>query len=170
MVFVGELHPQKRPLDLLQAMLLVKKDIPHVKLHIIGGGVLDSQLRKFAKQNDISVTFYGRADNKTLYSIYDISDVAIFVPENQPWGIFPLETLLAGIPTIISDECGVLDVLPKQAVTIIKTGNVDMLKESVFRVYKNYAKEVIRVKKYKKAIQMSVSWDAYAERFLAELA
>ena len=35
-----------------------------------------------------------------------MADISVFVPESEPWGIFPLETILGGIPTIISDQCG----------------------------------------------------------------
>ena len=116
-IFVGPLHHRKRQLDIVKAYTLLKDQIPNARLHFVGGevGVLSKRLKKsmmdLAMKNNLEIFFYDTISDEDLYHLYDIADISVFVPESEPWGIFPLETILGGINTIISDECGVNDVL-----------------------------------------------------------
>ena len=76
-----------------------------LRLHFVGGevGLLSKRLKnsmiELAQKNHIEIIFYDSITNEELYTLYDIADISVFVPESEPWGIFPLETMLGGINT-----------------------------------------------------------------------
>lgn len=81
--------PQKNLIDLLQAFNLVCKKAPNAFLHIIGDGVLRSELESFVLANGLKdrVVFLGWQ-----------SDVARFMKE---WDVFALSSLWEGLPCSI---------------------------------------------------------------------
>lgn len=165
-IFVGELHEQKRPEDILKAVAIINKKIPNIVIHLVGGGIQEQLLKKIAKNLRLNVRFYGRTSNKQLYNIFQISDLAIFVPEIQPWGIFPLEAILAGIPTIISNQTGAVDVLPRKKLHLIKTGDIKSLSHKIEYIYEHLYDEKRKTQELAKQIKNNVSWQGYGQRFL----
>jgi len=167
-IFVGPIHPQKRPLDIVKAFSLVKDKIKNIKLHFVGevtSAKLKKRMEKLALDNNLKIIFHGSISDEKLYELYDIADIAVFVPELQPWGIFPLETLLGNIPTIISDQCGIMDILPPDF-PIIKTGNINELASKILEIEENYQEHVNKTIKFTKIISEKYSWESYTKRML----
>jgi glycosyltransferase involved in cell wall biosynthesis len=163
-IFVGPIHPQKRPLDIVKAFSLVK-EIKDIRLHFVGNVLSDSlkkEMNEIAFNNNLEIIFYGAVSNEKLYELYDIADIAIFVPESEPWGIFPLETTLAGIPTIISDQCGVTHLLEDHS--IVKTGDIERISKKILEVYIDYDQYLKRMQKIRKIISKNYSWDSYSKK------
>lgn len=168
-IFVGPLHHRKRQLDIIKAFGMIKDKIPNARLHFVGGevGMLSKNLKRTMKQtaakNGIEILFYESISDDELYHLYDIADISVFVPESEPWGIFPLETILGGITTIISDECGVKDVLPDDEL-IVETGNIGQIAEKILDVKENreyYRKWTLNASRL---IAEKYSWKSYAKR------
>jgi len=165
-VFVGPIHPQKRPLDIVKAAQLI--NIPNLRLHFVGE-IIDRKLYKkmliLSKEKNLKVFFYGSVSNEKLYNIYDLADLAIFVPEQQPWGIFPLETMLGGIPTIVSDSCGVNEFINNE-IFLVETGNINNISSKIVNILEDidyYKKET---KKLAKMISEEYSWENYAKKMI----
>ena len=95
--------------------------------------------------------------------MYDIADISVFVPESEPWGIFPLETILGEIPTIISDQCGAADVLPNNKF-VIETGNIKQLTNKILDVKKNTSEYKAETLIASEIIRKNYSWEAYSKR------
>lgn len=169
LIFVGPLHPKKRQLDIIKAFSLLKDEIPNARLHFVGGevGLLSKRLKSsmidLAQKNDIEIIFYDSISNEELYSLYDIADISVFVPESEPWGIFPLETILGEIPTIISDQCGAADVLPNNKF-VIETGNIKQLTNKILDVKKNTSEYKAETLIASEIIRKNYSWEAYSKR------
>ena len=171
MVFVGPLHPKKRQLDIIKAFSSITDKIPNPKLHFVGTEVciLSKRLKKsmidLASKNQLEILFYDSISDEELYNLYNIADISIFVPESEPWGIFPLETVLGGITTIISDQCGVKDLLDKDL--IVETGNIKQLADKILDVNVNPKKYRTKTLRSSKIIEEQYSWEAYSKRMLA---
>lgn len=164
-LFVGALHPQKRPRDILNAFINIKEDVYNLKLHFVGEGALRDKLLKLSEKNNIDLRLYGFVDDDTLYNLYSTADLSVFVSEMQPWGIFPLESILAGIPTILSDQCGVTDILP-ESIPVIKTGNIEQLSIKILDVIENYKTYKENTKNVSELLKKNYSWDKYTTRML----
>jgi len=168
-IFVGPLHNRKRQLDIIKAFSLINDKIPNIRMHFVGNevGLLSKRLKmsmiELAKKNQIEILFYDSISDEELYGLYDIADISIFVPESEPWGIFPLETILGGIPTIISDQCGMKDILPYNHL-IVETGNIKQLADKILEVkaQNDYYRNITL--KTSKIISENYSWKSYSRR------
>lgn len=169
LIFVGPLHPKKRQLDIVKAFSLIKNDIKNVRLHFVGGTVdaysnhIKKSMINLADKNGLNIFFYDSISNEELYSLYDVADISVFVPESEPWGIFPLETILGGIPTIISDQCGVKDILPDDH-PVVETGNIKQLADKILEVKNNYDEYKNKTLQTSKTITENYSWESYSKR------
>ena len=167
-IFVGPIHPQKRPLDIVKAFSLLKDKIKNIKLHFVGEIIsveLKKSMEKFAMDNNLKIIFHGTVSDEKLYELYDIADIAVFVPALEPWGIFPLETLLGNIPTIISDQCGIIDILPSDF-PIVKIGHINELASKILEIKENYEEHINKTIKVTKIISDKYSWESYSKRML----
>lgn len=168
LVFVGPLHPKKRQLDIIKAFSLIGEKIPNVRLHFVGGDVgilskrLKNSMKEQARKNNIEIHLYDTVSDEELYKLYNKADISVFVPESEPWGIFPLETILAGITTVVSDQCGVKDLVDNDLV--VETGNVPELADKILDVFADPKKYKDKTLRSSKIIQKKYSWQAYAER------
>jgi len=169
LIFVGPLHPKKRQLDIIKAFTLIKNEIPNARLHFVGGnvGFLSNRYKKsmidLSTKNDLDILFYNSVSDEELYRLYDIADIAVFVPELEPWGIFPLETILGGIPTVISNQCGIKNILPSNY-PIVEKGNIKQLADSILKIYENQDLYKKRTFKASKMIEKNYSWESYSRR------
>jgi glycosyltransferase involved in cell wall biosynthesis len=169
LIFVGPLHPKKRQLDIVNAFSLIKNEIRNARLHFVGGYVdnfskhIKKLMKSLAEENGLNIYFYDSISNEELYELYDIADIAVFVPESEPWGIFPLETILGEIPTIISDQCGVKDILPNDY-PIVKTGDIKQLAYKILDIRNNYEKYKNITHKTSRMISKNYSWESYSNR------
>jgi glycosyltransferase involved in cell wall biosynthesis len=167
-LFVGPIHPQKRPLDIIEAFSLVKKKLSNLRLHFVGDVILPKIKKEMvflSQKNNLEIIFYNSVSDEKLYELYDIADMSVFVPEAQPWGIFPLESILAGIPTIISDQTGIKDILPNNF-PIVETGNIKKLAKKVLEVIENYGECRKKTIEISKIISEKYSWEAYSKRMI----
>ncbi|AEG18291.1 MAG: glycosyltransferase family 4 protein [Methanobacterium paludis] len=168
-IFVGPLHPRKRQLDIIKAFSLIESEIPNIRMHFVGGnvGISSKTLKKsmidLADKNGLEILFYDSISDEELYNLYDIADISVFVPESEPWGIFPLETILGGIPTIISDQCGVKDILPDDHF-VVETGNIKQLVDKIVEIKDNYDEYKDKTLKTSETISENYSWEAYSKR------
>jgi Glycosyltransferase len=168
-IFVGPIQPQKHPFDIIKAFHLIKNDIENPRLHFVGNTTsfiskkMKSEMIKYAEKKDIETIFYGTVPNDKLYKLYNIADISIFVSESEPWGIFPLETILGGIPTIISDQCGIKDILPEYN-PVVETGNIKDLACKIVEIKNNYSEYKHKTFETSKLVSKKYSWDAYSRR------
>ncbi len=166
-IFVGPLQARKRPMDILCAGIIVKHKIKNLRLHFIGRDLgLGKELEFISKKYGIPIKIYNSVSDEKLYELYGIADLAVYVPELQPWGIFPLEAILAGIPTIISDQCGVTDILPKDKIPVIETGNIQQLANQILEIAKSYSEAKENTRKVSEILKEKYSWEKYTERML----
>ena len=168
-IFVGPLHPRKRQFDIIKAFSLIKNEIPNIRMHFVGGNVgissktLKKSMQDLAAKNGLEIFFYDSLSNEELYDLYEIADISIFVPESEPWGIFPLETIVGGIPTIISDQCGVKDILPDDH-PIVETGNIQELADKIMEIKDDYDNYKNKTLKTSRMISENYSWESYSKR------
>jgi glycosyltransferase involved in cell wall biosynthesis len=167
-IFVGPIFPQKRPLDIVKAFSLLENENINPKLHFVGDILspeLQKQMSDLARSSALEIVFYGSISDDELYRLYDMADISIFVPEAQPWGIFPLETILGGIPTIISDQCGIRDVLPDDYF-VVQTGNIKQLASKILEIKEDRKGYLLKTVKLSANISEKYSWENYAKRMV----
>lgn len=119
-LYVGRLSPEKN----LDWLIGVFNTLPQFKLHIIGFGPLEEQLKSMSKEN---IIFIGAVSNKELYQFYEKSDIFVLPSKSETWGLVVEEALNVGIPVLVSDKvgCGAQIVEEKKNGCIFELNNKD---------------------------------------------
>ena len=111
--FLGRITYQKGPEYFIEAANLVLKAYPDVRFVMAGSGdLMNRSIRRVAKLG-IATRFHftGFLKGQDVQKMFAHSDVYVMPSVSEPFGISPLEAMRSGVPTIISKQSGVAEVL-----------------------------------------------------------
>lgn len=109
LIFAGRLHPQKNLMMLIKAIAKVKKEIPDIRLRVVGDGPQKEEINKLIRQQALesSVELLGEIDGSSLVKLYKSSHLFILpsIYEGQPLTL--LEAWASKLPVIVtkSGDC-----------------------------------------------------------------
>ncbi|MBQ3175002.1 MAG: glycosyltransferase [Bacteroidales bacterium] len=111
--FLGRITFQKGPEYFIEAAAKVLKRMPNARFVMAGNGdLMNRSIRRVAKLGIADrfhfTGFLRGADVKKMFSY---SDVYVMPSVSEPFGISPLEAMKSNVPTIISKQSGVAEVL-----------------------------------------------------------
>ena len=142
-LFLGRIDPVKGIDILLKAMVLIKNKGLDIKLRIVGKYSADSkckmELEQFIKENDLNAEFigalYGEDKLKELYS----NSVLVVPSRSEGFGNVAKEGLLCNIPTIVSNN-GALPEIVNYNKDMIFTSVEDLAEKIILRLGKEQKK------------------------------
>lgn len=110
LIFVGALEKNKGIILLAEAVLLLEKEFPKIKLLVCGDGSLGNELKKFITKNNLSnnIILKGFVDKKKLLNHYCESNITV-VPSIgvEQFSLVGLESLTCGVPCIGANIGGI---------------------------------------------------------------
>lgn len=111
--FLGRITFQKGPEYFIEAAYKVLQKIKDVRFVMAGSGDLfNRSVRRVAKLGISShFHFTGFLRGEDVKNMFAYSDVYVMPSVSEPFGISPLEAMKANVPTIISKQSGVAEVL-----------------------------------------------------------
>jgi glycogen synthase len=111
--FLGRITHQKGPEYFVEAAQSVLKKFPNVHFVMAGSGDLLPKMIKKVATLKISANFHftGFLNNTKVDQIWEVSNVFVMPSVSEPFGITPLEAMMAGVPVIISNQSGVAEVV-----------------------------------------------------------
>lgn len=111
--FLGRVTHQKGPEYFVDAAALVHKKFPDVHFVMAGSGdLLPRMIRKVASLKLSShFHFTGFLTSGKVDQLWSISEMYVMPSVSEPFGIAPLEAMMAGVPVIISNQSGVAEVV-----------------------------------------------------------
>lgn len=130
--FLGRITFQKGPEYFIEAANKVLKMYPDVRFVMAGSGdLMNSSIRRVA-QLGISNRFHftGFLRGEDVQRMFAYSDVYVMPSVSEPFGISPLEAMKSNVPTIISKQSGVAEVL-KYAIKV-NFWDVDALADAMY--------------------------------------
>ena len=106
--FVGRLHPQKGPLELIRIWDLICKTMPEAKLALIGNGPLENEIKNEIKKRDLeeNIDILGYVDGEEKYKILKSSRVFLHTPVLDTGGMAAAEGMACGLPVVGFDLPG----------------------------------------------------------------
>jgi glycosyltransferase involved in cell wall biosynthesis len=127
-LLVARLDPMKGQDAVIKAIPRVKKEIPNVRLVLIGDGSFSSskrgldlsksakwlgELRKLTKSLHVenSVAFAGYFPQRLLNAAYDACDMAVLPSRQEGFGLVVVESWLYKKPTLISTKAGIAELV-----------------------------------------------------------
>lgn len=138
--YVGRISYEKGVRVLLNAAPKVLAEMRgNVKFAIVGGGNTDSLKRQAW---DLGIWdrcyFTGFMSDEDLNKFQSIADCAVFPSLYEPFGIVALESFAARVPVVVSDTCGLPEVVRHTKTGIVTwTNNADSLAWGILEVLKN---------------------------------
>lgn len=111
--FLGRITFQKGPEYFIEAADKVLKYYRNVRFVMAGSGdLLNRSIRRVAKLGIADrFHFTGFLKGADVQRMFALSDVYVMPSVSEPFGISPLEAMKTGVPTIISKQSGVAEVL-----------------------------------------------------------
>lgn len=112
-LFAGRITIQKGPEYFIRAAKRVLEVNPNVLFLVAGSGDMERQMMLEAAYLGISdhVMFVGFLRGDDLNAAYKAADLFVMPSVSEPFGITPLESIIAGSPVLISKQSGVSEVL-----------------------------------------------------------
>ena len=102
-IFSGRLIKRKNVDLIMDSLIGFKK----VFLLIIGDGEEKKRLSDLARQKGIDFAITGFIEEQEeLFKMYYAGDILILPSYDEPWGLVVNEAMAAGLPVIVSNECG----------------------------------------------------------------
>lgn len=124
-LFLGRIVPKKSPDLLLNAFARVGDEGEEKKAHLVfagpGDGNLTRELREQARQSGVSerVHFTGPLFDEAKWSAYRDADVFVLPSQNENFGNAAAEAIAAGTPVIVTENCGIAELLRNGAAVIV---------------------------------------------------
>ncbi len=112
-LFLGRITYQKGPDYFLEAAARVLKVLPDTRFVVSGSGDMWSRMVERAAQLGISANthFTGFLEGADVERIFAMADLYVMPSVSEPFGISTLEAMALDVPTIISRQSGVSEVL-----------------------------------------------------------
>ena len=130
--FLGRITFQKGLEYFIEAANKVLKRYPNVRFVMAGSGDLFNRSVRRVAQLKIATKFHftGFLRGDDVQKMFSYSDVYVMPSVSEPFGISPLEAMRAGVPTIISKQSGVAEVL-KHSIKV-DYWDVDALADAIY--------------------------------------
>jgi len=102
---VARLTPQKNLFFLIEVIAELKKEQPHIKAVILGGGPLKKKLEKRIQEKNLktAISILGPVPHDELNKWYARSKVFVLPSLSEGWGLVSIEASLAGVPVVMSN-------------------------------------------------------------------
>lgn len=144
-LFASKFQARKRPGDLLQAFLRLRREGLDAHLVMVGSGELEADLHNAAvAAADPNIHFPGFFNQSDLPRVYAASELFVLPSENEPWGLIVNEVMCAGLPVIVSQEVGCVRDLVRDGVNgaTYPSGDIEALAAVIRSVLADPAKRV----------------------------
>ena len=138
LIYVGELSYRKHQDFLISAVSVVKRDIPNIKLLLVGEGDLYGDYKKLITllrvENNVELLGY-RRDVPDLMSI---ADVAVSSSRQEGLPVNVMEAMAVGLPLVVSNSRGNRDlVINGKNGIVVELDNVNELSNALVKLYKS---------------------------------
>jgi glycosyltransferase involved in cell wall biosynthesis len=144
-LYVGRFDERKGIETLVRACALLKeKNIPNLKLIIVGGSsanMPDGDERKRIENivNDLGLKdntlFAGRIGHDILPMYYTASDVCVIPSHYEPFGLVAIEAMACGVPVVASNVGGLkFTIIPEETGLLVEPKDTEAFARSIYRI------------------------------------
>ena len=161
--FLGRITLQKGPEYFIQAAHKVLQKMDNVRFVMAGSGELLEKMIHWSSALGISDRFHytGFLKGDDVFRMFSISDVYVMPSVSEPFGISPLEAMQSNVPSIISHQSGVAEVL--KYTMKVDFWDVDAMADAIFGLL-NYPALSHMFKKYGMQEVNDMKWENSGQR------
>ena len=159
--FLGRITFQKGPEYFIEAAAKVLKVCPNTRFVMAGSGDMMNRCVRYVAKPGIADRFYftGFLRGDDVQKMFALSDVYVMPSVSEPFGISPLEAMKTDVPTIISKQSGVAEVL-KYAIKV-DFWDVNALADAMYGLLNYPALSSLAAEKGREEVD-NLKWDSAA--------
>ena len=156
--FLGRITLPKGPEYFVQAAYKVLQKMDNVRFVMAGSGELLEKMIHWTSKLGISDRFHytGFLKGDDVFKMFSLSDVYVMPSVSEPFGISPLEAMQSNVPSIISHQSGVAEIL--NYAFKVDFWDVDALADAIYGLL-NYPSLSEMFKKYGVAEVNDMKWE-----------
>lgn len=111
--YAGRLEAEKGVQTLIDALPLVRREVPNMRVVVVGTGGAERDLRARARRRRTAdaVTFTGYVSDEDLRAIMAAADVAVVPSLYEPFGFVALEAMALGTPLVAARTGGLAEIV-----------------------------------------------------------
>ncbi|RKR07183.1 glycosyltransferase involved in cell wall biosynthesis [Maribacter vaceletii] len=160
--YVGRFLPTKNIPNLINAMLMLKKEGVKCELNIIGNqGEDENKVKLLAKENNNWINFIGPIKEKSkLLQLYRENHIFAMPSTSETFGLVYIEALSQGLPVLYNIGQGIDGVFNTLIGEKCNGNSVSDIKESLKNIINNYQKYNISTIDFN-----TFNWDKIARRY-----
>jgi spore coat protein SA len=114
-LFVGRIIRRKGIHVLIQAIHMLKRDVPNVRLLIAGGALKKKyllKLKRYAALMQVPTTFIGYIPHRQLPKVYWLGDCFVCPSQkHEAFGLVNVEAMASGVPVVASAIGGIKEII-----------------------------------------------------------
>lgn len=151
---------------------LSRKNV-NVHLDVIGSTEFDKEysekIKNLVKEKQLEneITIWGQVDDEKYVELHNQADMFAFININQSWGLAVFEAMSCGLPVIVSESVGAIELLHNdEDAIIVDPENIEQVSDVVLKLMndKDYYSKISE-NAYK--VVKEFTWDKlYSERML----
>ncbi|MEA2056530.1 MAG: glycosyltransferase [Patescibacteria group bacterium] len=111
LIFAGRFEKEKQPLELIEIVAHLTKDIPNLKMLFLGQGSLEQKMRLKIKQLDLKSVVEVKRAKKNIQDYYSLSKVLVLNSKNEGLPNVVIEAGMCGIPSVVNNFVGASEVI-----------------------------------------------------------
>ena len=116
----------------MEILITIFNKLKDYKLTIIGTGEDEQYLKNISNEN---IIFKGSIKNEEIKNIYKENDIFILPSVSEPWGLVVEEALYFGLPVIVSQNCGAVELVENERNGyIIKPDDIKNIKNVILKI------------------------------------
>jgi len=166
-LFIGNLEPIKSPDNVLRAVALAKKELPEIRLLVIGQGSMKAELQQLTKPLGLvgNVTFIDPVPPDELLSFLKAGD--LLAPTMKDTGIAAVQLEAAAMGTPFISSVPEYFKLLKTVVLEADVASYEDVADKIVYFFSNQEEVRERVSRYKQQILNDYSWENIAKQLEA---
>jgi len=112
-VYAGRLEAEKGVQTLIDAMPMLRRQVPEARAVVIGEGGAESSLRAHARRRRLgdAVTFTGYVSEADLRALVSAANAAVVPSLYEPFGFVALEAAVMGAPLVVARTGGLAEIV-----------------------------------------------------------
>jgi glycosyltransferase involved in cell wall biosynthesis len=136
LISVGRMAPEKNWTTLLDAVSQVCKQIPNLRLVLLGSGPQVNELEAYTEKLRIKerVTFVGLVPMDEVPSYLKAADLFVFASISETQGLVTMEAMSAGLPVVAVDATGTSDEVTDGEQGLLTENDSEALAQAILRV------------------------------------
>jgi len=167
---VSRLESLKHVDDIIRAIhiLVHQGQETDIALVIVGKGTQEQALRKLTKNLKLEahVSFTGYVSDSDLARYYRDALAVVYVPEDEAFGLVPLEAMWHKTAVVVSKEGGMVETVMDQVTGFhVEPGNIDQLADAMLTLLRDRARAITMGQQGYRHVMANFTFSRFVDRF-----